>query len=133
MGQGIAFPFKESYGKGIEMAYGADYTRQLILVALGNCQSDNPFQDLGIDSEPIFANLSSSGVRGWLSKKFRDIFLSLERQELAKLIKLEFKEGVEDPARPASGQEAELTAVVTYLDLEMDLEQDLAVRFPLGG
>jgi len=133
MAKGIAFPFSASYGKGIELDGGTSYIESLVLVALGRCPSDNPFQDLGIGDEIIFANLNDGFARGWAERKIRGIFKSFRRQELAELVDLKFEDGVQDPTRPSQGQEAELTAVITYIDLEHDSEQELKVGFPLGS
>jgi len=124
MAQGIAFPFRASPRKGVELSEGPEYIRHLVLVALGDCDSDNPYQDLGIGNAVIFRNLSNPAVQGWVTRKVRDIFRTFEAEELARLHTLDFEGSVDD---------GDLTALITYVDLETNTPNELRVSLPLPG
>ena len=99
---------------------GSDLTRQLLLIALRECESDNPFQNLGVDEKFIFEG-DALALRSRLELKVADVFDTFERARLAKL---------------ATGEEMEIIKLesgvlemrIKYIDLETGKQNELLAR-----
>ena len=83
--RGIALPSKEINGR-FKIVGGDDYVDQLVSTMLGDGDSDNPFQDLGLGEFMIFA-INSESIDGEIKKRVERGFASLKKDQLAQLQK----------------------------------------------
>lgn len=125
MAKGIELPIQIVNGR-IKLLSGDDYIEQLILVALGECDSDNPFQDLGLGEFMIFA-INAEAIEGEIRQKVRAIFSSFERDRLAKL-----------PSASARSirfeqKGEEKVMYLDYVNLETGERRELEVPLPPAG
>ena len=123
--KGLSLPIKTDRRGGFAQIEGVPYIRQLIAVALGDDDSDNEFQDLGLGARPIFGNVSDEGLKDWIRNRVRQLMDEFRTSGLAQLKSFNFIEGDQD-----SG---ELVGVLHYIDLESDTPDQVQVTFPVGG
>jgi predicted nucleic acid-binding OB-fold protein len=118
MAQGIKLPTTIKNGR-LELVSGDKYIRQLVETALGDGESENPFQDIALGEFMIF-EINDPLVEGRIRERVESAFKSLERDKLAKLVTMNFeREG------------AEATMYLTYEDLETGAREEL--EFPLSN
>lgn len=112
-------PFAASGSGGLQMLSGDDLILQYIKTYAADCDSDNPFQsDLGIGSQPIFANSADSAWKGQVRRKIEQMFrLYLERTNLARLRSLTF----------SVGEDGEDILDIKYLSIESDEDQSISL------
>ena len=84
MGTGISTSLKGSGRGGFKQDKDNDHIRGLSSTALGQGESDNPFQDLGLGEDMIFDPADPSTFTS-VRDRVREIFDDFERAELAKL------------------------------------------------
>lgn len=84
MGKGIDTEFRRSGRGGFRIAKDNAHIMGLLSTALGNCQSANPFQQLGLGEDMIF-DPADPTTFGKVRDKIEEIFQDFERNELAKL------------------------------------------------
>jgi hypothetical protein len=116
--KGIMLPTTVENGR-LKMRSGDDYIRQLVETAMGPGDSENPFQDIALGEFMIF-DINDPSTEGSIREKVREVFGSLERDQLAKLQAIRFQK---------SG--GTLTMYLSYEDLETGSRVDLDV--PLGS
>jgi len=124
MATGFRIPFVQNRGSGgINIDEGDDYIKGLLLVALHDCESTNPFQGLGIGNH-IF-KLDGPTFRAVVTDRIRNVFKQFKADKLAELAPngLEFLD---------SESEGEVVLSVKYVDLETDEVNDLVTTYPSG-
>ena len=123
MAQGIQLPLIAKNGR-LKLLEGDAYIAQLISVALGDNESQNPFQDIGLGEFMIFG-MNDSYTEAEIREKVREVFESLETDQLAKLETddkaISFERDV------AAGT---LSMFVSYVNLETQEQQELEVPIP---
>jgi hypothetical protein len=121
MAKGIAIPFTVKGGR-LQMLEGNDYVRQLLMTALGNCDSENPFRDLGLGEFMIFG-INDQLSEGEIRKKIEQIFETFEVDQLAK---------IQDPKRDIRfyRNAEELFCEISYVDLESQERYEISVPVP---
>ncbi len=124
MAQGILVPLKPKYGR-LKLLAGDDYIDMLVRIALGDNQSDNPFQDIGFGGERFVFAVNDSLTEGEIRNRVLLAFESLERDQLARVAKrdITFERTVE----------GELRMNVTYTNLETQERPELEVPIPPEG
>jgi len=105
MAQGIKLPVTVVEGR-LELLSGDAYINQLVMTALMDGDSDNPFEHTGLGETMIFG-INDAMTEGELKAKVKQIFENLEGDQLARLEKLDFER---------EGQE--MFMYVTYTNLE---------------
>jgi hypothetical protein len=119
---GILSPFQATAAGTLAMVSGDDYIRQLILTNLGDCSSENPFQqDLGIAVPNVFQNAGDPAWKARMRKRTETLFNQLHKDNLAKLKSISYRESEEEGA---------VVMTIIFKSLETATEQDLEVRFP---
>lgn len=66
------------------MVSGVEQTDKIILLHLADGESDNPYQDIGIGEEVVFAN-PETRARAIVTDRIRTLFRRLEKSRRAKL------------------------------------------------
>jgi hypothetical protein len=108
-------------GRGkLELVAGDEYLMQLLFVALGDCSSDNPFVDVGLDAGLIF-DLNDEVSQGRLRERVRRVLAEFEAEGLMKLAPNRDLEVV------AGAEEGELQMLVPVVMLESNRETTLRV------
>lgn len=116
---GIAVPVKASADGGFKMATGDDYILQLITVAVGDNDSDNPFQDEVLGNNAVFQNVSDQSWRAIQRRGVQQLFNQLERAGLAKLKSVAFSDG----EKPGQHQ-----MQIMFLSLETNTPQEVTTN-----
>lgn len=117
MARGIRLPMKAKNGR-LVMLGGDAYIEQLIFAALGNNDSENPFQDIGLGEFMIFG-INDRLTEGQIRKRVVAAFDTLRRDQLATLEELTF-ESVEE----------EKMMVIGYRNLETGKREAVEVPIP---
>jgi hypothetical protein len=121
MAQGATIPAKIRNGRLVKIS-GNEYIRQLLMLAFGEGESDNPFQDLGLGEFMIFA-INDAESEGDIRPRVERMFESFERDQLARL---------DNPADDIEffQSEADKYMVVRYRDLETQERVEVEVPIP---
>lgn len=124
MAQGIQVPIKTKNGR-IMLLSSDDYIDQLVRIALGDSQSSNPFQDIGLGDFMIFA-IDDAMTEGEIRRRVIAVFDSLERDQLAKINQNDiiFE-------KPIVAGEKRMS--ITYTNLETQERQEIEVPIPPVG
>jgi len=126
MATGIASPPQVTPNGGAVTVRGSALTRQLLLTALRDCSSDNPFQKLGVGDENIF-DINDQQTVARLKAVIQVIFARFEAQQLARLAmgekSLEF----------AHDEEGALSVRISYVDLETDKPETVSLTHNANG
>ncbi len=120
MPTGIAWPFQAVNGK-VKTVTGEEQLKKLIMIRLMDCDSANPFVDLGIGSDMVFA-IDSEETRNILRLRIAEIFAHFERQGRAKL-------APGFPIFTSDRNQQELHADVRYINLETALPEELTIKY----
>ena len=119
---GIKIPFQRN-SRGLTATDSGDsYLAGLILVALNDCDSANPFQDLGI-GENVFS-IQDSAARSKIAGRISNVFDEFKRLEMAELSRSGIK---------FSDQDGETIVNVDYISLESGKPQSLTLSVGQGG
>jgi hypothetical protein len=126
MMKGISIPIGGQGGK-LATVSGEDQLRKIIILNLSDCESANPFQDLGIGAQVIF-DASSPATQGVIRSRIMQVFKRLERQGRASLA-----QGY--PTFSADRDNGQLIAEIRYINLETTSEEELAIGYAtaMGG
>lgn len=117
---GLALPFAASGEGGLAVLYGDEYILQLVRTYAADCDSDNPFQDIGIGLEAVFQLSSDGAWKGQIRRKMQQMFkLYLERTNLAVLKDVSF-------AKTEDGVD---TMNVVFISVESN--EELAINIPI--
>lgn len=124
MATGYSSPLRKDKGGRLKLTSGGLHLAELLMSALGDGTSDNPFQEPGLGEFMIF-QIPQEQIFSQVADRIRIIFESFEDDELAKLqdspANLQGKEGTE----PGTWE-----MQVLYIDLETDIPGTLKV---VGG
>lgn len=124
MSQGTQTPWKaDSLGR-VVLVENDDYIRDIIGIALGSGDSENPFQDIGLGEEIIFS-VNDFVTEATVRRRVEDIFRDLETNGLARLVK---PNGVTFPGTDVEG---EMFVVIKFINLETDRVDEVAFRLQL--
>lgn len=118
---GLKSPLQASVQGTAVLVSGSDLVKQIILTALRDCSSLNPFQDLGISDKNIF-DINDDPTVARVRLRIQQIFAVLQIQDLAALIK-----GEQSITFSRTEEEGALTAVIKYLDLETDKPDEITL------
>lgn len=117
MARGIQLPTNAINGR-LKLLSGDAYIDQLVRTALGDGDSDNPFEDLGVGEFMIFG-VNNSQQDGEIRAKVESVFTSLESDQLAQLKSINFE---------SEGHEKIM--FLEYINLETGQRQELEVPLP---
>jgi len=117
MARGIELPTRAVNGR-LKLLSGDQYVDQLVLTALGDGDSDNPFQDLGLGEFMIFGINDALG-EGEIRARVRSAFTLLEADQLAQLQQVSFESRAE-----------EKIMFLEYINLETGKRRELEVPLP---
>lgn len=121
MAQGIKVPLETENGR-LKLISRDAYIQQMLFVALGEGESDNPFQDPGMGEFMIF-DINDELTEGEIKARIVAIFESFEADQLAKLDNPEI-----DLVFSEEGQEKLLD--LTYINMETQERVDIEVPIP---
>ena len=125
MSKGLRIPLGVNATGGTATVEGDEQASKIILMALGDNDSDNAFQqDLGLGSRAVF-RLNSASFRAWVENRIKTLFEEFERLRLYKL-----DETTVEWSRPGEG---EARIDFKYLNMESDEEQSFAKTFKSGA
>jgi hypothetical protein len=113
--QGLAVPVQADGRGSFLVLTGEEYVRRLVMVAMDDAQSDNPFQrDLEGLGDPLIFALSNPMWKRFVENKVKTAFDLLKTDQLAELSRLTWL--TEDQGDGTGTQEIE----VEYINLETD-------------
>lgn len=121
---GIALPLQVVQGR-LRLASGEDQLKKIIFLGLSDCDSMNPFQDLGIDTRVIFS-INDTDSQARIRRRIQDLFAQLQAQGRAKLA----------PGAPTFSTDAEtqdLIADIEYVNMETTAIDELSLQYPSNG
>ena len=121
MATGIRVPVATKNGRVVLLSRDG-YIQQLLFIGLGEGDSENPFQNLGLGEFMIF-DINDEPTEGEIKERMIAIFASFEADQLAKL---------EDPAVDLvfSETEGEKQLDLTYTNMETQERVDVEVPIP---
>lgn len=105
---GLSVPIAVNQAGGALLDEGGDQILKLIMLALTDCESANPFQNLGLPEDIIF-RINDPIVEAEVSLAIQNVFKSFENAKRARLI------GSPEFTRR---QEGELEVKFDWVDLE---------------
>lgn len=115
---GIAHPLRGDGDGGFVLAQGDAYIEQQVLAVMLSNDSANPFQDLGSTGGAVFQNPSDPSWRRIVRERILRQFAALERNNLARLLKVEFA--------TTSDANGDYNVTVLYVNLETNTERSVA-------
>jgi hypothetical protein len=121
---GFDFPVRPSGAGGFELVEGEVYVDHLVLIALGSGESDNPFQDLGMNEDIIFEIGTDPRIKAAVASRVRSAFAILERDNLARLHSLAYDEVTEN---------GDFVVHIDYINLETRNPRSVAFTVSPGG
>lgn len=117
---GMRLPVQADSTGGTSMVEGEEDNRQVIKIALSDCDNDHAFQqDLGLGTSMIF-DINDPGLRARVLKRVTEIFSQFEAQDRFRLLT--------DTIRWTKGN-GELILEFMYHDIESDEELPFARNF----
>jgi len=117
---GLAMPVAIGGDGGLKLLAGDEYITQLVRTYAADCDSDNPFQDVGIGLEAVFQLSSDGAWKGQVRRKLQQMFkLYLGRTNLAVLKSVSFEKG----------ENGENTMNVVFISVESN--EELAINIPI--
>lgn len=125
MAKGIKLPLETKNGR-LVLLEGDDYIEQLIFAALGDNESENPFQDIGLGQFMIFG-LNDSYTEGEIRERVEQVFASLEEDQLAKLSTDD--EAITFVKETGTGK---LKMFLEYVNIETQEQNEIEVPIPAG-
>ena len=117
MAKGIKLPTRVVKGR-IALLGGDDYIAQLVLTALGDGESENPFQDLGLGERMIF-DINDDITQAEIKQRVEIALAPLERDRLARFERLRFE-----------SDGAQKKMFLQYKNLETDERDEVEVPIP---
>ena len=123
---GLSTPFEGAAAGGVRTLYGDEYLKKQIETLAADCDSANPFQDLGIGLENVFQIKDDPSWQGKTRAAINLLFKRyFEPANLARLIKVEFQPTPEDVTGVYQSQEGDLVMNITFLSLESNTKQQV--------
>lgn len=122
---GLAIPVRADGRGRWQRLSGSQQTRKIILLNLTDGQSRNPFQDIGLGRDMIFASMSRS-LQADMRRRIKTMFDRFEAAKRARLIK--------QPVFTEFPETQELEVRIDYLDMENNKPQEAVIeRFAIGS
>lgn len=107
------------------LAHGEVHVQKILVIALNDCDNENPFQqDRGLGNGMIF-EVSSEELRAKVQRRLVEIFRAFEESELYRLD--------DESIRWEEAVAGELSLTLKYIDLESDEEREFTHSFSQGG
>lgn len=125
MAKGITLPITVKNGRFV-LSEGDDYIYQLVMRALGEGESDNPFQDIGLGEFMTF-DINDKQSNGLIRSRIKAIFTELESDQLAKL-RTDVPGVVFEEDRGPLGNEKRV--LIRYVNIETQERRELDVPIP---
>lgn len=125
MAVGLSLPWRVNKRGGLRLSVGNDTIRKILATALGNNDSNNPFQEEGI-TDPTFQPGDETTFTA-LADQIRDIFEGMQQAEIAALQRRADNLAVQDKG----GGDFEMQ--VYWVNLETDLPGEATVSGGLTG
>lgn len=116
MATGLALPLRCVNGRAVRST-GEDQLKKIIMLSIADCDSGNPYQDLGIDQALVFS-LSDEQTKAYARRRIIDAFKRLEAEGRAEL----------NGTPKFTTREGELEVQIKYLNLETNEAQDITLR-----
>lgn len=123
MAQGIRLPLEAKNGR-LRLLSSDAYIEQIIVTALGDNESENPFQNIGLGEFMIFG-INDSYTESEIRERVEQIFESLETDQLATL-------DSEDKALTFKRDKGtgRLKMFLNYTNLETQEQNEIEVPIP---
>lgn len=123
MAQGIRLPLEAKNGR-LRLLSSDAYIEQIIVTALGDNESENPFQNIGLGEFMIFG-INDSYTESEIRERVEQIFESLETDQLATL-------DSEDKALTFKRDKGtgRLKMFLSYTNLETQEQNEIEVPIP---
>lgn len=125
MAVGLALPWRANKRGGLFRSKSDETVKKLLAVALGNNDSNNPFQQLGTDD--IIFSPGDETVFGVSRARIEEIFEGFEEQEIAALQRRDDNLAVTQTA------EGEFQMNLFFVNLETDLPGEATVSVGSTG
>lgn len=117
MAAGLALPVRTLNGRAV-LSVGEDQLKKIIMTCIADCDSANPYQELGIDTAIVFT-LNDDQTKAYARRRITDAFKRLEAEGRARL------NGAPKFDMETSG---ELTCTISYFNMETTLAEDITLR-----
>lgn len=117
---GISLPFAADKNGRLVLSSGEVQLSKVILLNLSDCDSRNPFQDLGLGNDFIFG-MNDEAIQAELRRRINLLFRRLQLKERARLL--------QPPVFTVLSETQELDCTIVYLNMEENKEEDVTVRF----
>jgi hypothetical protein len=121
---GIALPISVVKGR-LQLASAEDQLKKIIFLGLSDCDSANPFQDLGIDTSVVFA-IADEDTKARARRRIVTIFKALQAQGRARL-------AAGFPTFSVDSETQELVAEIEYVNMETTAVDELQLAYPSNG
>jgi hypothetical protein len=119
---GWAVPFSGDGRGRVAQTFGNDQLEKLIATNLQDLSSGNPFQELGIGEDMVFA-VAAEHLRIDLRRRIRALFKRLQLADRARLAK--------EPDFNVNATVGELTINIDYINIEEDKPGSMSFPFRL--
>lgn len=117
MAAGLSLPIRAINGRAA-IESGEAQLKKIIMLAIADCDSGNPYQELGIDTLIVFA-LDDQQVKAFARRRIVDAFKRMEAEGRAQL---------DGDAPTFSSKDGELTCQIKYINLETTAAEELELR-----
>lgn len=114
MAKGFSIPFRANHKGRVVLSDGDTHLAELLGIAFGSGDSNNPFQELGLGEDMVFENATEELFNN-IAVKIRTIFENFEDEELAKL-----QDRTDNLEMKVGSEEGTWEMVVYYINLERD-------------
>jgi hypothetical protein len=121
---GIALPISVVKGR-LQLTDGEDQLKKIIFLGLSDCDSANPFQDLGIDTTVVFS-IADEDTKARVRRRIVTVFDNLKAQGRARLAS-------GSPAFSVDSETQELIAEIEYVNMETTAVDELRLAYPSNG
>lgn len=118
---GLTLPFQANGRRRLRVSGGNEQLRKIILLNLGDLESENPFQDdLGLGGDLIFA-VNNEELRSDLKLRIDALFRRLLVEDRAKLRK--------EPTFEIFQEAQELVVNIEYINIEENRAEEIELNF----
>src|SRR5262245_2061814 len=117
MATGLSLPLRADNGRAA-LSTGEEQLKKVIMLAIADCDSGNPYQDLGIDQAIVFS-MNDDQTKAYAKRRIVDAFRRLEVEGRAQLI------GAPTFTTLEGGS---LECQIKYLNIETNEAQDITLR-----
>lgn len=114
MASGLSLPIRCVNGRAA-IDVGEDQLKKIIMLTIADCDSDNPYQELGLEPNIVFA-VNDTQVRSYARQRIIEAFKRLQSEGRAELL---------DEAPTFTDADGELVCSIKYVNLETTLAEEL--------